>query len=138
MTRQVATPHQQPSRHQAVPWAALLVTFPVELLTLHSAPMQAPSLSLMPVHPIPTRVKLNGYDTASCDTTSVAITAASCTLGRASGYTSSGTPGVTCGTNASTFTVAYACAANTQVNTAREQLSWSLFFLGILLSHYVA
>ena len=36
----------------------------------------------------------------SCDTTSVAITAASCTLSRASIYTSSGTPGVTCGINA--------------------------------------
>ena len=54
-----------------------------------------------------------GYYTTSCDTTSLDITAASCTLACASGYTSSRAPGVTCGTNAGTFTVSDACAANT-------------------------
>ena len=52
-----------------------------------------------------------GYDTTICDTTSVAITAR--TWAALLAYASSGTPGVTCGTNAGTFTFSDACAAIT-------------------------
>ena len=84
--------------------------------------MQAPSLSLMPAQPILARCQ------AQLDMTRLVATphlwpSQQELWAALLAYASSGTPGVTCSTNASTVAVAYAWAANTEVNTAREQLS---------------